>query len=192
MTPHRVLSLGALVLASLALPACSSKPPVPEASTPAVDPTFVEAARVASNRLRMELQKELQTALQEGGPVAAIDVCRLRAGEIAAEVSASTALDVQRVSTRSRNPLNHADGVESQVIAQFERRPAFADTAFVRDGAPVYMRAIRIESPACLACHGPVESLVPELRTELQSAYPDDQATGFAQGDLRGAFVVKR
>lgn len=192
MTTHRILSYVAFVFVALALPACSSKQPAPEPSTPAVDPAFVDAARVASNRLRMELQQELQAAMQEGGPVAAIDVCRLRASEIAAEVSATAELDVQRVSTRSRNPLNHADGVESQVIAQFERRAAFTDTAFLQNGEPVYMRAIRIESAACLACHGPQESLAPELQAELQSAYPDDQATGFAQGDVRGAFVVKR
>ena len=191
MKSQRVLAFAVLCIAGLTLPACAKSEPQAEVTVPPVDPAFVEGARAASNRLRMELQQELGAAMQEGGAVAAIQVCHTRAAQIAADVSASTDLDVQRVSTRSRNSLNHADAVEEAVIAQFERRPAFVDTSFVHNGQPVYMRAIRIESATCLACHGPTDAFAPELQIELAVHYPDDQATGFAAGDVRGAFVVK-
>lgn len=176
----------------LVLAACSGRSNDQQApAAAAVDAAFVDAARAASNRLRVTLQQELRVAMEAGGPVAAIEVCRTRAGEIATEVSTTTGREVRRVSAGYRNPGNAADVVEQAVLAAFVARPALADTAFVRDGAPVYMRAIRIESPACLACHGPAESLAPALQTVLAEHYPDDRATGFAEGDLRGAFVVR-
>lgn len=45
---------------------------------------------------------------------------------------------------------------------------------------------IAIEAP-CLACHGPADGLAPEIRAKLTAAYPQDPATGYALGDLRGA-----
>jgi hypothetical protein len=53
------------------------------------------------------------------------------------------------------------------------------------------MRAIRINTPACLSCHGKKEDLDPEVLDQLNELYADDRATGFSEGDLRGAFVVR-
>ena len=50
-----------------------------------------------------------------------------------------------------------------------------------------YMRAIPMDA-VCLTCHGAV--LAPDLAAVIKSDYPDDQATGFEQGQLRGAFSV--
>jgi len=40
---------------------------------------------------------------------------------------------------------------------------------------------------ACLTCHGPTESIPEDVRAALRERYPDDKATGYAVGDLRGA-----
>ena len=50
------------------------------------------------------------------------------------------------------------------------------------------MRGIAVE-PVCLACHG--KALSPETTTALRRHYPDDAATGFDAGDLRGALWVE-
>jgi len=50
-----------------------------------------------------------------------------------------------------------------------------------------YMKAIPT-GPQCVVCHG--ENVAPALAETIQRLYPDDQATGFAPGDLRGAFTV--
>ena len=42
----------------------------------------------------------------------------------------------------------------------------------------------------CLGCHG--KSIAPEVKAKLAELYPEDKATGFSEGDLRGAFVVTR
>ena len=45
--------------------------------------------------------------------------------------------------------------------------------------------------PLCLMCHGEKNSLMEPIRTALHENYPDDQATGFAPGDLRGWFWLE-
>jgi hypothetical protein len=41
----------------------------------------------------------------------------------------------------------------------------------------------------CLTCHG--DKIEPELEKEIRKIYPQDQATGFAQGALRGFFFAE-
>ncbi len=47
-----------------------------------------ERSRALADQLMSELQAELKQAMQQGGPVAAIEVCRTRAPQIAARLSA--------------------------------------------------------------------------------------------------------
>jgi hypothetical protein len=35
------------------------------------------------------------------------------------------------------------------------------------------------------------ENIAPDVLEQLEKLYPDDTATGFSDGDLRGAFVVR-
>ena len=58
-------------------------------------------------------------------------------------------------------------------------------------GFRAWIRGIFIERPVCLSCHGPPGSLDPEVTTALKNLYPQDEATGYRMGDLRGAFVVE-
>ncbi|MCA9563683.1 MAG: DUF3365 domain-containing protein, partial [Myxococcales bacterium] len=43
-------------------------------------------------------------------------------------------------------------------------------------------------STACLPCHGDENHLIPALNEPLHRLYPDDQATGFEEGEVRGYF----
>ena len=56
------------------------------------------------------------------------------------------------------------------------------------DGSARYMSAI-VTQPLCLTCHG--SEIAPEVAAEIARHYPEDQATGFAAGDLRGAFLIE-
>ena len=40
----------------------------------------------------------------------------------------------------------------------------------------------------CLKCHG--TELTADVVDALNNAYPEDKATGYQEGDIRGAFVV--
>lgn len=56
------------------------------------------------------------------------------------------------------------------------------------DGSYRYLRAIPT-MPICLACHG--TDIDPEISDMLREHYPEDQATGFTAGELRGAFSIR-
>lgn len=45
--------------------------------------------------------------------------------------------------------------------------------------------------PRCITSHGPKENIPLEVQAILKERYPDDRATGFLVGDLRGAISVK-
>jgi hypothetical protein len=49
------------------------------------------------------------------------------------------------------------------------------------------VEAIRMEKP-CLMCHGP--EIAPPIAERIAKLYPDDEATGFEEGDFRGLFWI--
>src|SRR5690606_8583150 len=53
-----------------------------------------------------------------------------------------------------------------------------------------YMRPIVVQA-RCLACHGERERLAPTVRSLLDERYPNDEATGYRVGDLRGMVSVR-
>lgn len=169
------------------------------ADTPAPPLTDVARANALSQQLGSRLKAALEAALQQGGPMAAITVCRDQAQVIAAEVSRDSGWTVGRTALRVRNPANAPDAWERQILEGF--------TLAAEDGASVaglsfhettgngdqrrwrYMKAIPT-GPVCAACHG--SNVDPAVLETIRAAYPDDQATGFAPGSLRGAFTVSR
>ena len=172
-------------------------PLVLAAAEPADDTAWVEQSRQLAMQLGGQLKAELGKAITEGGPMAAINVCYLRAPEIAAQLSQASGARVGRTALRVRNPSNAPDDLERTVLEQFAAdlgsgpidRPL--EAAFeIRRGDAVerrYMRAIPTDA-LCLTCHG--ESIAPELADAIARNYPRDQATGFKLGQLRGAFSV--
>ena len=52
-----------------------------------------------------------------------------------------------------------------------------------------YMQA-QIAEPLCLVCHG--ENLAPQVEKVLDEYYPQDMATGYQPGQVRGAVSVSR
>ena len=54
-----------------------------------------------------------------------------------------------------------------------------------------YMRAIPV-GEVCLACHGDAAQIDPQLKAQLDASYPQDRATGYSLGQIRGALTVKR
>ena len=149
--------------------------------------------------LATSLKAELVAAMEAGGAVQAIEVCHSRAPAIAAEISGQRGLEVFRVSQRNRNPENAANDWQSAVLTDFEARfeagedpnsVTWQEVAETEGGREYrFMKAIPTGG-LCLQCHG--SAVVPEVAAEISGLYPDDRATGFEPGDLRGAFVVTR
>ena len=160
-------------------------------------PDWLVTSRSLVQQLGSELKGELTAAIGQSGPTGAIDVCRTRAPEIASKLSRESGATVSRTALRVRNPANAPDELQRAVLEQFAadlasgrvEQPLEAAVEINRGGAIErrYMRAIPTDA-LCLTCHG--AHLAPDVAAAIAKAYPDDQATGFETGQLRGAFSV--
>ena len=183
---------GALATVAL-MAACGGEPP-PDQPSAEVSPEKVDRARAAAAELGKRLKSRLMETIGSEGPVAAIRVCSEEAPEIARQVSADSGLTVSRTSLKVRNPDNAPDARERAVLELWRNKieagtPPSALEPFASDSDDfLWMKPI-VAEPPCLMCHG---SDVPEAVADAIAArYPQDRATGYRAGDLRGAFVVR-
>ncbi|MEM7498648.1 MAG: DUF3365 domain-containing protein [Pseudomonadota bacterium] len=147
------------------------------------------------------LKTELVAAIEAGGAVNAVEVCKLRAPEIASTVSeASDGWTISRSSHRLRNPLNAPDAYTAAAIETFLSRVEAGEPAgslaqagiFEEGGQRVFRMVKAIPTGAvCLQCHGG-EEIAPEVATVLDALYPQDRARGFGEGDMRGVFTLRK
>jgi hypothetical protein len=153
-------------------------------------------ARAAADALTRDLQSRLVAEMRAGGPTQAVAVCSEIAPKVAAEHSKDGVV-VRRVTLKARNPGNVPDAFEREILEQWAEgaKSGTMPSEVVRELAAEsgwvlrYLRPISIGS-VCLSCHGPRETIAPEVRAILEAKYPADQAVGYAAGDLRGAVSV--
>jgi len=159
-----------------------------------------QQASVITQQFATTLKGELQQAMKSGGPAQAVDVCKEKAPAIAASLAEQTGWAVGRTSQKPRNAaLNSPDAWEQRVLKQFHDRKAagqpvpgmtYAEVVRSDSGKTYrYMQAIPT-AEVCLACHG--SNIEPGLAESIDQAYPDDQARGYAVGDIRGAFTLSK
>jgi hypothetical protein len=152
--------------------------------------------------LVQELGGQLQAAIKQGRPAAAIGVCTTEAPTIAGELSRQNGVKLTRVSLKVRNLLlGTPDAWEQGVLLAFEARLAkgepadkleFAETVNEPAGRYFrYMKALPVQ-PVCVNCHGDSANLAPEIKEGIAREYPADRATGYLPGQIRGAASVKR
>ena len=158
----------------------------------------LSAAKSAIQAFAASLQAELKAAMQAGGPVAGVAVCNTRAMAITRQ-AADDGMELSRVSLRNRNPDNAPNAWQTAVLETFEGQKVagkdvtgltWSETVDI-DGVSEFrfMKAIPT-GEVCLKCHG--TTLAPGVAEVLADLYPQDKATGFKQGDIRGAFVAVR
>lgn len=174
-----------------------SASPALAADTPAA---LADGARAAIKGLAGGLKEKLVSALKDGGPVAALGVCNVEAPKIAKERSEASGMEVGRTALKVRNPNNAPDDFEKRVMEKFVADLKGGADAMKLEHAEVveqdgkkvfrYMKPIMTAGTPCLACHG--SELKPDVSAKIKELYPNDQATGFSAGDMRGAFTVKK
>jgi hypothetical protein len=183
----------AMIFAVLMSASAAAAPP----ETGATSPDWVPSARAAAGELSSRLKAELTSALAESGPRGGVAVCRDRAPAIAASVSTEK-LDIGRTALRVRNAENAPDRWERSVLESFrsQMRQGADPSQLERwqvldsDGRKLgrWMKAIPM-GPKCATCHG--SDIAEPLADTIRTLYPDDEATGFTPGELRGAFTVR-
>jgi len=174
------------------LVACQHEPIVNAQQQSALQREAVSIVHQFASTLKPKLKK----ALQAGGPAQAIKVCSTAAPALAAQLGKKTGWSIKRVSLKARN--HHTalpDAWETAVLRDFDRqqaagKPAAGMTANrIEKNQYRFMKAQAV-APVCLLCHG--KNISPDVVAALKQYYPKDQATGYALGQVRGAFSLTR
>jgi hypothetical protein len=159
----------------------------------------IQEARSLVKVFGSDLKHVLKTSMKSEGPVAALTVCNIEAGSIADKNSSLSGWDIGRTSLKVRNENNTPDVWESSVLYEFEKRKAAGESLktieyseTVKSGDKTVFRYMKPIPTAglCLSCHGDV--LGAEVSSKIQTLYPNDTATGFTVGDIRGAFTLTK
>jgi hypothetical protein len=166
-----------------------------EAASP--DALAAEARAIAA-KFAEKLKSELVVAMKAEGPVKAIEVCNVAAPAIAADASAN-GWSVGRTSLKTRNPKNAPNAWEMRILEEFDAAQSKGAEAAKLEHFEVvekngvrtfrFMKAIPVAEP-CLTCHG--ETIKEPVKAKLAELYPNDRATGYKVGDIRGAFTLSK
>ena len=142
------------------------------------------------------MAESVAAAIQAGAFRLSKDVPKFTPASSAEQISAAFSQDKQiklrQISRKHYNPTNKPDAYEARVLAQMARDPdkwqhqSWKDKV-TEDGRATlrYVRPLFV-STSCLNCHGDTAN-VPEF---IQQSYPRALATGYKEGQLRGAISV--
>lgn len=185
-TSSKIITLGA----SLFL--CSYSSLAQESNTDALKTEAITLVKQFGGTLKPLLKK----AMNEGGVKQAIEVCSVKAPEIAKDLSLTSNWQVKRVSLKARNSHSATpDAWEKTTLEEFNKRQQQGEKANTIAKAEIvnnefrFMKAQGV-APLCLTCHG--SELTDETKALLTQYYPKDQATGYSLGEIRGAFSLTK
>lgn len=166
------------------------------ASLAQASPNPATAGSEAIAEASAKLIAALTAAIAKDGSAGAIGVCKERAPAIAAAVGKARGVTLRRATEKPRNPKNAATADEKTLLAAFSaalerKEPPKTRTITHRDGTTTFHAPIILSNPLCLQCHGsPERDITPMTLQAIRKIYPDDQATGYKSGDLRGLWIV--
>ena len=173
-------------LLALLLAACSpDQQAAPSAETRS---DAIAQAEAAAGQLMSTLVSALSQAMKEGGPTQAVEVC--------SSIAQQKTEEIGRVALRARNDLDRPNTREEEILEEWSRTEgpidSLSEVITNEQGNAVlhYMRPILL-GENCVACHGPEEQIQPDVLAAIRAHYPNDRATGFQPGDLRGAISVE-
>lgn len=162
---------------------------------------YQDESRKTAMEFRQTLTAIQKSQLETVGAENAIPVCKQVAPALAESYSKGGQV-LKRVSLKARNQaLGTPDAWEKTALESFDQAQ--------REGKPIdkletstvskdadgrwfrYMKAIPTQ-PQCLQCHGKPADISSGMKAKLATEYPNDKATGYSVGEIRGAISIKR
>ena len=154
-------------------------------------------AKKSIKKLMQNMQKNFKKAMKSGGPANAVTFCSQKAQDIVTKTNSELGKNVtiSRITLKPRNEKHLAKGDEAKILSSLQtlkengvQLPKIlvqkVDDKHTRVYKPIIVKA------KCLICHGTEDKLHPKAKEAIKTKYPNDKATGYKVGDLRGAFVV--
>jgi outer membrane murein-binding lipoprotein Lpp len=141
------------------------------------------------------LSSEVIKAIEEGGVKHATEYCQLQASPLIDSLSKTYQADISRVSDKYRNQENKPDELDLKVIEDYRRQLSEGHELQAhlegKGTQVIYYSPIIILNPLCLQCHGePGKTMETENAKFIKTKYPEDKATGYTLGELRGVWRV--
>ncbi|AYQ55855.1 cytochrome C [Bathymodiolus thermophilus thioautotrophic gill symbiont] len=142
------------------------------------------------------LKPELKKVIKTKGLEHAVEFCAVRAPEITKKINQENKdWTIKRVSLKNRNPNAKPDSWEKKVLQMFDKRQSNGESAKkmayseVVDGEFRFMKAQGVGMP-CLSCHS--KKIAKNIKSAIDKHYPNDKATGYSLGQIRGAFSLSK
>lgn len=161
----------------------------------------LEDARKVAAAVPARLLGVLTEEIGKNGALAAVEVCNTKAPQMAKNASEQTGWAIKRVSLRNRNPKAVPDAWERAALEEFDRRAAAGEspatleksTVVEQDGKKEfrYVKALPAQA-MCLGCHGTADKIPADVAAKIKALYPEDKATGYAAGHIRGAITLRK
>lgn len=180
------------MVALLGSASCNSRQQAEQKAADSIDTlAFMKAGDSISGIMQEVLLKNVMQATKAGGPVFAVEFCNERAVPLSDSLSEIYKCRIQRISDKYRNPANKPAPADLAVLESMalpgQAKPVLLNEA----GNIVYYKPIKIAMPSCLNCHGSENGQIdPNTMQVIKQKYPADKATGYREGDLRGAWKI--
>ena len=141
------------------------------------------------------LSGQLTKYMKEGGVVKAVPFCNTMAMPLTDEMSEKHNVSIKRTSHKLRNEKNSPNEEEIRILNEYKdllhaNKKLMPIVEIDRSGNPHFYAPILLQQK-CLVCHGAIgENVTSKTDSIIKSYYPNDKATGFKEGDLRGIWSI--
>jgi len=142
-----------------------------------------------------ELAGNLMKQMKLGGTKVAVPFCNAAAYPLTEKMAKKYDVSIKRTSHKIRNPKNNPNNEEKKIIelylASLKKKEKLKPVVQKESDNKVHFYAPIILNKKCLACHGTVgKEVSKQTDSIIKSYYPNDKATGFKVGDLRGIWSI--
>jgi hypothetical protein len=143
------------------------------------------------------LKKEVKAKMQEDPTGSlAMGFCSSKAKEITEDINTKLPdyASVRRTALKIRNKSNTPDTTDIKIMELYKKaieaktfKPTDIKIIEEKDAYRIYKPLVA--KAMCLKCHG--ENISGEIKAVIEKVYPEDKATGYKEGDLRGVIVAE-
>lgn len=183
------ISFGLLITISMVLVSCQQGLTLKEKET------YTAKGKEIAQATFKSMAGEVEKNMKEGGVVQAAPYCNAHASDLTAAMEEKFNVAIKRTSLKLRNESNAPNDAEKAMLEQFEGMLADGEEVipFVEldeNGLPHFYAPIKLKDK-CVACHGVLgETMQQETDAIIKVLYPNDQAVGFKEGELRGIWSI--
>ncbi len=160
-----------------------------------LDPSYPQIGLNIAFSTKSQISKNLFAAISKGGTTHALSYCNSNALAITDSMATLYQASIKRVSDKTRNPSNKANDEELEQINHFKivlaHNEVLAPVIKTKNDSVSFYYPI-VTNNLCLQCHGtPQKDITENTLATLKQVYPNDQAIGYSENEVRGIWSIR-